>query len=101
MRSAFVILRVVATARYLHFKSQELHESAHETIGEAVEEKGLLARTGTSCRHPHGPTKHQEAQAAASLSCQLAYNTSLTALVPTMSASVSPYASVSGQRRKS
>ena len=27
VRNAFVILRVVATARYLHLKSQELHES--------------------------------------------------------------------------
>ena len=26
-RNAFVILRVVATARYLHLKSQELHEA--------------------------------------------------------------------------
>jgi hypothetical protein len=34
-------------------------------------------------------------QATSSLSCQLAYNSSLTALVPTMSASASPYASVS------
>jgi hypothetical protein len=39
--------------------------------------------------------QHQEAQAAA------AYNSSMTALVPTMSASASPYASISGQRRRS
>ena len=36
VRNAFVILRMVATARYLHLKSQELHEAlkeAHVTIG--------------------------------------------------------------------
>jgi hypothetical protein len=40
-----VILRLVATARYLHLKSQELHEAlmtAHETIGYEVEEKVRL-----------------------------------------------------------
>jgi hypothetical protein len=39
--NAFVLLRMVATARYLHLKSQELHEAlmeAHETIGFEVEE---------------------------------------------------------------
>ena len=42
VRNAFVLLRMVATARYLHLKSQELHEAlmeAHETIGYEVEEK--------------------------------------------------------------
>ena len=40
-----MILRMVATARCLHLKSQELHEalmSAHETIGDAMEEKVYL-----------------------------------------------------------
>ena len=39
VRNAFVILRVVATARYLNLKSQELREAlreAHLTIGERV-----------------------------------------------------------------
>ena len=42
---AFVILRVVATARYLHLKSQELHEAlreAHVTIGEEADERVRL-----------------------------------------------------------
>ena len=41
-RNAFVLLRMVATARYLQLKSQELHKAlmtAHETIGFEVEEK--------------------------------------------------------------
>jgi hypothetical protein len=45
VRNAFVILRVVVTARYLHLKSQELHEAlmdAHETIGLEVDEKVRL-----------------------------------------------------------
>jgi hypothetical protein len=45
VRNAFVILRMVATVRYLHLKSQELHEalmSAHEIIGDAVKEKVYL-----------------------------------------------------------
>ena len=40
VRNAFVILRVVATARYLHLKSQELHKAlreAHVTIGEEAQ----------------------------------------------------------------
>jgi hypothetical protein len=42
VRNAFVILRMVVTACYLHLKCQDLYEvlmSAHETIVEAVEEK--------------------------------------------------------------
>jgi hypothetical protein len=38
-QNAFVILRMVATVRYLHLKSQELHEAlkeAHGTLGEDV-----------------------------------------------------------------
>ena len=45
VRNAFVILRVVATARYLHLKSQELHEAlreAHVTIGEEADERVRL-----------------------------------------------------------
>jgi len=40
-----VLLRTVATARYLHIKSQELHEAlmkAHDTIGFELEEKVRL-----------------------------------------------------------
>ena len=47
MRNAFVILRVVALARYLHLKSQELHEAlrkAHVTIGEEADERVRLRR---------------------------------------------------------
>jgi hypothetical protein len=33
VRNAFVILRLVATARYLHLKSQELHEALMEAHG--------------------------------------------------------------------
>jgi hypothetical protein len=43
VRNAFVI--TPSLSRYLHLKSQELHEahmSAHETIGEAVKEKVYL-----------------------------------------------------------
>ena len=42
VRNAFVILRMVATARYLHLKSQELHEAlmeAHE----------MMRRRGCGC----------------------------------------------------
>ena len=45
VRNAFVILCVVATARYLHLKSQELHEAlkeAHVTIGEEADERVRL-----------------------------------------------------------
>jgi hypothetical protein len=49
VRNAFVILRVVATARYLHLKSQELYEAlkaAHETIGEEADERVRLREEG-------------------------------------------------------
>lgn len=42
-----MLLRMVVAVRYLHLKSQELHEalmSAHEIIGDAVEEKVYLRR---------------------------------------------------------
>ena len=42
LRNSFVILRMVATARYFHLKAQELHDafiSAHVTIGDDLEEK--------------------------------------------------------------
>ena len=45
VRNAFVILCVVASARYLHLKSQELHEAikeTHETIGEEANERVRL-----------------------------------------------------------
>ena len=47
VRNAFVILRMVATARYLHLKSQELHEvlmEAHGTLGEDADERVQLSR---------------------------------------------------------
>ena len=53
--SAFVLLRMVATAHYLHFKSQELHEAlmtAHETS-----------------RPPHGPTCGHVLQVTRSPGC--------------------------------
>jgi len=43
--NAFVILRMVATAHYLHLKSQELHEAlkeVHVTIGEEADERVRL-----------------------------------------------------------
>ncbi len=45
VRNAFMILRMVATARYLHLKSQELHEAlmeAHGTLGEDADERVRL-----------------------------------------------------------
>ena len=42
-----MLLRMVVAVRYLHLKSLELHEalmSAHEIIGDAVEEKVYLQR---------------------------------------------------------
>jgi hypothetical protein len=47
VRNAFVILRMVATARYLHLKSQELHEAlmeAHGILGEDADERVQLTR---------------------------------------------------------
>ena len=49
VRNAFVILRMVATARYLHLKSQELHEAlmeAHGTLGDDAEERVRLREEG-------------------------------------------------------
>jgi hypothetical protein len=40
VRNAFVILRMVATARYLHLKSQELHEALMEAHGILGEDAG-------------------------------------------------------------
>jgi len=45
VRNAFEILRMVATARYLHLKSQELHEAlkeVHVIIGEEADERVRL-----------------------------------------------------------
>jgi hypothetical protein len=50
--NAFVILRVVATAHYLHLKSQELHEAlreAHVTIGEEADERVGLREEIPAC----------------------------------------------------
>jgi len=162
--NALVILRMVATAHYLHLKRQELHEAlmeALETIGLEADERVWL-REEVLAIDANAQTvvlltdqlaamtnQHQEAQAAAAFNVecarlvewdagqlglvqqdlararndltaalaqthmqvadlddrlkataagQLAYKSSWTALVPTMSASASPYASVSGQR---
>ena len=49
VRNAFVILRMVATVRYLHLKSQELHEAlmeAHGTLGDDAEERVRLREEG-------------------------------------------------------
>ena len=49
MCNAFVILRMVATARYLHLKSQELHEAlmeAYGTLGEDADERVRLREEG-------------------------------------------------------
>ena len=49
VRNAFVILRMVATAHYLHHKSQELHEAlmeAHGTLGEDADERVRLCEEG-------------------------------------------------------
>jgi len=67
VRNAFVILRVVATARYLHLKSQELQEAlkaAHETIGEEADERVRLRE--------EGPAIDANAQTVALLTDQLA-----------------------------
>ncbi len=49
VRNTFVILRMVATARYLHLKSQELHEAlmdAHGILGEDADERVRLREEG-------------------------------------------------------
>ena len=66
LRNAFVILRMVATARYLHLKAQELHDAlinAHITIGDNLEEKIRLREKG--------PDIEASAQSAALLTDQL------------------------------
>jgi hypothetical protein len=75
-----VILRMVATARYLHLKSQELHEAlmeAHGILGEDADERVRLREEGPAheaiARRVLDLTdqlsaltnKHQEAQATA------------------------------------
>ena len=58
---------MVATARYLHLKAQELHEAlmdAHITIGDNLEEKIRL--------RDQGPDIEASAQSAAHLTDQLA-----------------------------
>ncbi len=42
VRNAFVILRMVATARYLHLKSQELYEALMEHWETAVTKKSVV-----------------------------------------------------------
>ena len=81
--NAYVILRVVATAHYLHLKSQELHEAlreAHVTIGEEVDERVRLreeipasdASDKTIALLAAMSTQHQEAQAAAAFNAERA-----------------------------
>ena len=67
VRNAFVILRMVATARYLHLKSQELHEAlmeAHGTLGEDADVRVRL--------HEEGPAIAANAQRILHLTDQLA-----------------------------
>jgi len=66
VRNAFVVLRMVATDRYLHLKSQELHEAlikAHKTIGFEVEEKVQLREAAPAVASMS--SKYQEALATA------------------------------------
>ena len=83
--NAFVLLCMVATARYLHLKSQELYESLmtdHETIEFEVEEKVRLRGAAPAVDASAQPvtlltdqlaamsSKHQEALAAAASNAQ-------------------------------
>ena len=87
MRNAFVILRMVATARYLHLESQELHEAlleAHGILGEDADERERLREEGpaheANARRVLDLTdqlsaltnQHQEAQAAAAFQAERA-----------------------------
>ncbi len=87
VRNAFVILRMVATARYLHLKSQELHEAlmeAHGILGEDADERVRLREEGpaheANARRVLDLTdqlsaltnQHQEAQAAAAFNAERA-----------------------------
>ena len=63
---AFVILRMVATARYLRLKSQELHEAlmeAHGILGEDADERVRL--------HEEGPAQEAIARRVVELTDQL------------------------------
>ena len=70
-----MILRILATARYLHLNAQELHDAlidAHTTIGDALEEKIRLRDQGPDTKaalltDPLAAisTKHQQARADA------------------------------------
>jgi hypothetical protein len=85
VRNAFVILRMVATARYLHLKSQELPEAlmeAHGILGEDADERVRLREEGPAheaiARRVLDLTdqlsamsnQHQEAQAAAAFNAE-------------------------------
>ena len=87
VRNAFVILRMVATARYLHLKSQELPEAlmeAHGILGEDADERVRLREEGPAheaiARRVLDLTdqlsaltnQHQEAQAAATFQAERA-----------------------------
>ena len=87
VRNAFLILRMVATARYLHLKSQELHEALmedHGTLGEDADERVRLREEGPAIaanaqRVLHltdqvaaMSNQHQEAQAAAAFNAERA-----------------------------
>ena len=76
-----MILRLVATARYLHLKSQELREAlmtAHEIIGYEVEEKVRLRGVA--------PVVDASAQQVALLKDQLAAMSSWLLPLPMLSA---------------
>jgi hypothetical protein len=87
VRNAFVILRMVATARYLHLKSQELPEAlmeAHGILGEDADERVRLREEGpaqeANARRVIDladqlsalTNQHQEAQAAAAFQAERA-----------------------------
>ena len=85
MRNAFVILHMVATAPYLHLKSQELHEAlmeAHGTLGEDADERVRLHEEDPAIEATGQrvvlltdqlaamSNQHQEAQAAAAFNAE-------------------------------
>jgi hypothetical protein len=85
VRNAFVILRMVATARYLHLKSQELYEAlikAHGILAEDADERVRLREEGPAIavnaqrvldltdQLAAMSNQHQEAQAAAAFNAE-------------------------------
>ena len=87
VRNAFVILHMVATARYLHLKSQKLHEAlieAHGTLKDDADERVRLLEEGPAIEATAQrivlltdqlaamSNQHQEAQAVAALNADRA-----------------------------